>query len=596
MEIKEEKITQIDMKYNLKFYFKLLFKYKFLLFMTLFMVLLTDFAAVADKYLFKRIFDDGTLFAAGTLTKSVFIQTLSFLAILFAGIILINVISRWYKLHLVNRLDANLILDVKQYFFNHIISLSHNFHTSHKTGSLISRLTRGARAVESMTDIIVFNITPLLFQLVIVFFSVVYFDFTSAMIIIITVLIFLLFSYLIQQKQQKFQMASNDAEDFEKGKIADFLTNIESIKYFGKDEYIKKEFSNITDNTRKTTIEFWDWYRWLFFGQAVILGIGTFFIIYFPLMNFLAGTTTLGTLLFIYTVFGTLLNPLYDFSRGMREFYKVMGDFESLFQYSKIQNEVKDNPDSKQIKISNGKIEFNNISFKYDKRKIFEEFSLKIPAGNKVAIVGHSGSGKSTLIKILYRLYDVNSGKILIDNVNIKDVKQHTLREEMSIVPQECVLFDDTIYNNIAFSNPKATREEVFSAMKFAQLDKIVETFPNKENTIVGERGIKLSGGEKQRVSIARAILANKKILLLDEATSSLDSQTEHDIQEDLEKLMKKRTSIIIAHRLSTIMKADKIVVMKSGNIVQMGKHNDLIKVKGEYQKLWRLQKGGYIK
>jgi len=290
------------------------------------------------------------------------------------------------------------------------------------------------------------------------------------------------------------------------------------------------------------------------------------------------------------------MTPLNSFVYGMREFYATMGDFESLFQYGKIENEIKDKPNAKALHITKGTIDFEKVSFNYGKRKIFSDFTLNIKRGQKVAIVGHSGSGKSTLIKLLYRLYDINNGEILIDNININNITQESLRNEMSIVPQECVLFDDTVYNNIAFSNPKASKEEVMSAIKFAQLDKIIKEFPNKEETIVGERGIKLSGGEKQRVSIARAILADKKILVLDEATSSLDSETEHEIQKDFKQLMNKRTSIIIAHRLSTIMHADKIVVMKKGEIVQLGSHNELLKQKGEYQKLWKLQKGGYIK
>jgi ATP-binding cassette subfamily B protein len=246
--------------------------------------------------------------------------------------------------------------------------------------------------------------------------------------------------------------------------------------------------------------------------------------------------------------------------------------------------------------ITDGEVEFKDVSFNYGKRKIFENFNLKIPKNSKIALVGHSGSGKTTLIKLLYRFYDINSGQILIDEKDIRDFKQDSLRSEMSIVPQECILFDDTIYKNILFSNPSASREEVMQAIKFAQLDKVIERFTKKEDTIVGERGIKLSGGEKQRVSIARAILANKRILILDEATSALDSETEFEIQKDLEKLMKGRTSIIIAHRLSTIMNADKIIVLKGGEIVQQGKHSQLISQPGEYKKFWNLQKGRYLK
>ena len=228
--------------------------------------------------------------------------------------------------------------------------------------------------------------------------------------------------------------------------------------------------------------------------------------------------------------------------------------------------------------------------------QFFQDFNLKIRENEKVAFVGHSGCGKTTLVKLLNRFYDVNSGEILIDGKNINDFKQDSIRSETGIVPQECVLFDDTIYNNIRFADPGASRKEVLSAIRFAQLDEIIANFPDKEKTIVGERGVKLSGGEKQRVSIARAILADKKILLLDEATSALDSETEYEIQKDLQKLLRGRTSIIIAHRLSTIMNADRIVVLKRGKIIQMGKHNDLIREDGEYKKLWNLQKGGYIK
>jgi len=328
----------------------------------------------------------------------------------------------------------------------------------------------------------------------------------------------------------------------------------------------------------------------------LIIGIGTFFVIYFPLVDFLNGKITLGTITFIYTIYIGLLGPLWSFVHGLRSYYRSMADFQELFAYGKIQKEIVDKSGAEKIKIQSPSIKFKGVVFKYGKRKIFDNFNLDIKPNEKVALVGHSGCGKTTLVKLLYRMYDIENGQILVDEKNIKDVKQESLREEMSMVPQEPLLFDDTIYNNIAFSNPSATKEEVMKAMKFAQLDKIVANFPRKERTIVGERGVKLSGGEKQRVSIARAILANKRILVLDEATSALDSQTEHEIQKDLEKLMKGRTSIMIAHRLSTIMHADKIVVMKKGKIVQIGKHNELIAKPGEYKKLWNLQKGGYIK
>ncbi len=315
-------------------------------------------------------------------------------------------------------------------------------------------------------------------------------------------------------------------------------------------------------------------------------------------MKFLDGGISIGTLAFIYTIYTGLTGHLFGFVHGIRGYYISLGDLDELFQYAQIENEIK-NGSNRKMKVEKGEIELKNVSFTYPGRgdeRAIHDLSLKINKNEKIALVGHSGCGKTTLVKLIYRLYDTAKGEILIDNKNIKEFNQESLRNELSIVPQEAILFDDTIYNNILFSNPKASKDEVMNAMKFAQLDKFVDKLPKKENTIVGERGVKLSGGEKQRVSIARAILANKKILVLDEATSALDSKTEYEIQNDLEQLMKNRTSIIIAHRLSTIMKADKIVVMDKGKIVQTGKHYDLIKQKGIYRELWNLQKGGYIK
>jgi ABC-type multidrug transport system fused ATPase/permease subunit len=283
------------------------------------------------------------------------------------------------------------------------------------------------------------------------------------------------------------------------------------------------------------------------------------------------------------------------FAWRVRDFYTGVTDLQSLIAYKDIEQEVKDKKDANNLKIKKGKIDFKNVWFKYKNKYVIKNFDLSIKENEKIALVGHSGSGKTTLAKLLYRLYDLDKGKILIDNKNIAEVKQKSLREEMSIVPQEGILFNDTIYNNLIFSKPNATKKEVIRALKAAQFYSFVQSLPEKENTMVGERGIKLSGGEKQRLSIARALLANRKILVLDEATSALDSKTEMQIQKALTKLMKGRTTIIIAHRLSTIMHANKIIVMDKGKIIQIGKHRDLIKKKGTYKQLWELQEKGFI-
>ena len=386
------------------------------------------------------------------------------------------------------------------------------------------------------------------------------------------------------------------AEDIEKGNISDIFTNIDSVKYFGKEDTIKNKYAKLAGRSRETSKVTGGYFRWFDAGHSLILGLGTFFLILFPVLSFLEGNVTIGDLAFVYTAYAGIVAAMFGFVFGIRGFYESMAEMQGLFEYEKIKNDIKDKPDAKELKIKEGEIEFRNVLFRHTKNQLFENFNLKINKNERIALVGPSGCGKTTLLKLLYRLYDVKKGGILIDNENIKNVKQESLREELSIVPQECVLFDDTIYSNIRFSNPKASREDVLNAIRYAQLDKIIEKFPMKERTIVGERGVKLSGGEKQRVSIARAILANKKIVVLDEATSALDSETERAIQMALDKLLKGKTSITIAHRLSTIMKADRIIVMDNGKIVQQGKHEDLIRQKGMYKRLWSLQKGGYIK
>jgi ATP-binding cassette subfamily B protein len=595
---KEKKIRdkwEIDFKYNLKMYLSFLRKYWFLTAILLVIILIIESFFVLDKYLFKVLIDKGTAFVGNLITKQEFLAVLTTIALVFITTVIIRVILRWLRLQFLNTVESNAMRDLKLKFFNHIINLSHSFHVSHKTGSLITRILRGAGSIERMTDTVIFNVAPLIFNLIVVSISLIYLDKISALVLFLTIFVFIIYSYLVQITSKKPQAIYNEKEDIEKANLADFIMNIDSIKYFGKEKQISSRYDRLTRTTKNALVRFWNTFRLLETGQELILAIGTILLIYFPIQGLLTGRVTPGTVAFIYTVYGSLIGQVFGFVYGIRNYYRSMIDFESLFQYYKIEQEVKDKKDARELEIEKGEVEFKNITFKYGTRTLFKNLNLKVPKNKKIALVGHSGCGKTTLVKLLYRFYDVDSGQILIDSKDIRDFKQESLRSEMSIVPQECVLFDDTIYNNIAFSRPSASKAEVLEAMKFAQLDKIIKDFPEKENTIVGERGVKLSGGEKQRVSIARAILANKKILVLDEATSSLDSKTEHEIQQDLRRLMENRTTIIIAHRLSTIMHADEIIVMEKGKIVQEGNHFELIRKLGIYKELWTLQKGGYI-
>ncbi len=597
MAIKDRE-KDIDFKRNLKLYLKFAKPYKWHFVFIIAIVLIMALANVVDKFIFKVLIDNGADYVSGKIMADSFVKVLLILLIVFFSILLIRVSGQWVKIHVLNRVSSGIVLDVKKKFFNHIVGLDHNFHTTHKRGSLISRLIRGSWAIDGITDFFVFNTAPIILQLIVAGSSVFYFDRASASVVAIMSVVFITYSFFIVNKQRKKRLIANDAEDKERANISDVFTNIDSIKYYGKEDRIKSIFSKLTYDTKQKFVRSWDYFRWLDAGQSLIIGVGLFFLIYFPLVKFIHGEITIGTLAFLYTVFFSLAEPLFGFIWGIRHYYESMANLQSLFDYDKLRNKIKDKPNAGNLEIKSGEIEFKDVSFTYKgkKERAIHHLNLKIAPNEKIALVGHSGCGKTTLVKLLYRFYDVNSGEVLIDGENIREFKQESLRGELSIVPQEAILFDDTIYSNVLFSRPDASRDEVMQAIKFAQLEKFVNNLPKREKTIVGERGVKLSGGEKQRVSIARAILADKKVLVLDEATSSLDSETEHEIQNGLEKLMENRTSVIIAHRLSTIMKANRIIVMEKGKIVQIGSHLELIKREGPYKRLWNLQKGGYLK
>jgi ABC-type multidrug transport system fused ATPase/permease subunit len=587
---------KIDFKSNLKEYLGFIKNHKALFAGLIIFTIITESMLILDKFIFKKVMDNAESFSVGEMTASVFSNALLVLAGIFVFILLMRSVGKWMSAHFLIKLDTTLVKEVKQKYFNHLLGLSHKFHSTHKTGSLISRLNRGSSSIESLTDSLVYQFLPLIIQIILVSSSLAFFSFKPAVVLIFITLVFISYGVIIEKSKQKFKLEYNSAEDSEKGFIADIFTNIDSIKFFGKERFIKKSFAGITGITKEKAEKIYNYGRWYGSISYFIIGIGTLFLVYFPINEFLEGKITLGTVVFIYTLYGNVTGNLFAVVGGIRNLYRFSADFQNLSEYGKIHNEIKDRANAKNLVIKDGIVEFRNVTFNYGKRSLFRNFNLKINKNEKIALVGHSGCGKTTLVKLLNRFYDVNSGEILIDGENIKNFKQESLREETGIVPQECILFDDTIYNNIKFANPSASKNEIMQAMKFAQIDQVIKNFPNKENTIVGERGIKLSGGEKQRVSIARAILADKKVLILDEATSALDSETEHEIQKDLQKLLQGRTSIIIAHRLSTIMNADRIIVMKDGKIVQEGKHSELINREGEYKKLWSLQKGGYIK
>ncbi len=587
----------IDYKNNIKEYWNLIKKYKYLALVLIILVIFGESIVIGEKYLFKGLIENIEKFVSLQIIQSELLHALIIIGIIFILLVIIDAVNEWSQFKLIAKLDTSVNADIKRKYFSHIVNLHYGFHTTHKTGSMISRLSRGTNAVSTMTESLIWQISPLMIQLAILIPAFTKLGSWQGLILGITSISYISYSVFISKVcYDKDRKKENEMNDIEKANVSDMFTNIESIKLFGKEKRIVSLFEKITEDVKGASLKAWRWWAWYNFGQILIFGLGMFAIFFTTIKQFLNGLVTLGEITFIYTTFIGILGPLNRFSWGIRNLTRSLNDVQDLFEYSLLENEIKDIPRAKELKINEPKIRFKNVSFSYEDEKIlFENFNLEIPANKKVALVGRSGCGKTSLVKLLYRLYDIDSGEILIDNENIAKVKQESLRESMSIVPQEAILFDDTIYNNIKFANPKATKKEILNAIKLAHLDAFVDGLPKKYNTIVGERGVKLSGGQKQRVSIARAILANKKILVLDEATSALDSETEHEIQKGLAVLMRNRTSIVIAHRLSTIMNADIIVVLDEGKIVQKGTHRELISQSEEYANLWELQKGGFL-
>ncbi len=589
--VKDKKVNFIE---NFKLFWKVARHEKKWVFILLFLALFVEVLMIADNLLIKWIVDYGNGYIAGDYLGSEILRIFLIILSAFFGLVVFRSGIRFLQIHSRNRLMSRVDADVKKKYFNKVLDFDYDFHTQNKSGELISKLDRGSRGCVSLTELVTQRLFAPFFGLIVVLFSIAYFDLVPALITVGVGLIILIFSWRIFNKQAKAKLKYNDFLDKEKGFISNIFSGFESIKFFGKEKKVKNKYSNYVENEKNSFVKFNDYYRSYNVLMSFTLGVGTILLLYFSLRSFVAGRISIGTVVFIFTTFGRMIAPIVNLSDSLRNFNESLSDVQALFGYDKIKSKIKDLPNAKDLKVSMGEIEFRDVSFYYgknNKTKLFEDLNFKVGENESLAIVGTSGSGKTSLMRLLFRFYDPVKGKILIDRKDIKQVKQDSLREQLAIVPQEPILFNDTIYNNIKFSKSSAKREEIYEALRLSSAYDFVSKLPKKENTLVGERGIRLSGGEKQRIAIARALLANKKIIILDEPTSSLDLETENKIQKGINNLLKYKTAIIIAHRLSTIKDVDRIIVLKNGKIVEQGNHYDLLSKKGEYARLWEYQK-----
>lgn len=474
----------------------------------------------------------------------------------------------------------------------HMHNLSLRFHLDRKTGAISRDIDRGTRAVSSLLNYLVFSILPTLVEISLITGILFYqYDISFVIVTAISVTAYMLFTFRITEWRMKYRIEMNRADSEANTQAIDSLINYETVKYFGNEAHEMHRYTKTIGEWEDAAVTSQTTLSSLNFGQAAIITSAVTVIMFLASQGVVDGTMTLGDLVLVNAFLIQLFIPLGFLGIVYSQLKHALSDMELMFRIVDEKPEIEDREDASELNVGDGEVRFEHVGFNYvADREILRDVDFTISPGQKVAVVGQSGAGKSTLSRLLFRFYDVNEGRVLINGQDVRDVTQLSLRQAIGIVPQDTVLFNDSLYYNIAYARPDATREEIIRAAELAHIDHFIRSLPDGYETIVGERGLKLSGGEKQRVAIARTILKNPKILVFDEATSSLDSASEQTILESLHEVAENHTTLVIAHRLSTIVDADQILVMDDGGIVERGTHKELLAANGRYAHMWQLQ------
>jgi ATP-binding cassette subfamily B protein len=560
---------------------------------TLFAFSTSSVLYVLIPLVYKRFFD--TLTSGGDI--EILSKTLIGLIALVFGINFVTMVLNRTAFFVLNDFESKTMARLKQISFDYLMNHSYSFFSNSFAGSLVQRVGRFSRSFERLYDTLVFNIIPLSINITGALIVIWLHKPLIALLVLIWVTIIMFCQLLFSKWKVKYDLEASKADSTTTAVLADNISNQNTVVLFNNFRKESDFFKGTTNNQASAQKYTWNLGAIMDAIQVFTVIVIEFLIFYFAVKYWKLGTITIGTFVLLQAYILGLSQRLWDFGKIIRNLYEAFADSKEMVEILSLSHEIKNLPGALDLKVANGNIKFENTTFGFNGgRLVLDNFNLEVTGGEKVALIGPSGAGKSTIVKTLLRMYDLSSGSIFIDGQDIKQVTQESLRQNISLVPQEPALFHRSLLENIHYGRPSATDEEVFEAARLAHCDEFISTLPLKYETLVGERGIKLSGGERQRVAIARAILKNAPILILDEATSSLDSHSESLIQDALDKLMKGKTSIVIAHRLSTIRKMDRIVVIKNGQILEDGDHESLLsKDEGLYKKLWTLQAGGFL-
>jgi len=566
---------------------------KWQLFIMVVSIILGNVISVITPLFYKRFFD----IIAVNVDKTIIAQQLFVLIFYILGLNMVFWI--FYRIATIanNNFEPKVMANLKQQSYDYLMLHSYSFFVNNFAGSLVQRVNRFARAFERMTDNLIWNLLPLVVRVISIFVVVFFINKWIALIILIWTIIFLSFNVTFSRWKLKYDIKVAEIDSKATGYLADTIGNQNTIQLFNGYEFESKGYKKITDEQAKTTKFAWNLDAVVEAGQA-FLGFAIEFVLFFYAIKYWQeGLITIGVFVLLQVYVLNIISQLWGFTRVVRDIYQSYADSQEMVEIMLLPHEIKDIPQSKELVVEKGEIEFKDLVFSFNQtRKALENINLIIKPGEKVALIGPSGAGKTTFVRLLLRLYSATSGKILIDGQDIAEASQESLRSNISMVPQDPILFHRTLAENIAYGKKDATMEEVKKAATLAHCDEFIKDLPFGFDTFVGERGIKLSGGERQRIAIARAILKNAPILVLDEATSSLDSNSEMLIQDALGNLMENKTTIVIAHRLSTIQKMDRIVVIDGGKIIEQGSHEELLENENSlYKKLWELQAGGFL-